>query len=167
MTVQRFDQEMIAEMRAQAEASPRRRAHKNIHSDYQQPVQRLFVSMLPDSYVRPHRHSQPTKWEFFLVIEGMLELLFFDEQGELTERIALSPNSDCFGVEIPPNTWHATVCHAPVTFVEVKQGPYEVSDDKDFAQWAPAENTDEVPAFLAELKLLRPGERMSTLAQQA
>ena len=44
---------------------------------------------------------------------------------------------------------------------------YEISDDKDFAQWAPAENTDEVPAFLAELKLLRPGERMSTLAQQA
>ena len=35
------------------------------------------------------------------------------------------------------------------------------------SQDAMAENTDEVPAFLAELKLLRPGERMSTLAQQA
>ncbi|MDC8829266.1 WbuC family cupin fold metalloprotein [Alteromonas gilva] len=156
--MKRFDRELLSELRAKAEASPRRRAHHNVHEDYQQPVQRLFVCMLPDSYVRPHRHSQPTKWEFFMVVEGCLELLFFDDNGTLTERLALGPQSDVLGVEIPPNTWHATVCHAPVTFVEVKQGPYEVTDDKDFAAWAPKEGETQVPAFLSQLKTLKTGE---------
>lgn len=155
-----FDLELLSELRAQAEASPRRRAHHNVHEDYQQPVQRLFVCMLPDSYVRPHRHSQPYKWEFFMVVDGCLELLFFDDEGTLTERMALGPGSDCFGVEIPPNTWHATVCNAPVTFVEVKQGPYEVTDDKDFASWAPAEGDEGVPEFLQQMKLLRPNQTL-------
>lgn len=153
-----FDQEFLSELRAQAEASPRRRSHHNVHEDYKQAVQRLFVCMLPDSYVRPHRHSQSHKWEFFMVVDGCLELLFFDDEGTLTDRMALGPGSDTLGVEIPPNTWHATVCNAPVTFVEVKQGPYEVTDDKDFAAWAPAEGDDEVPEFLLKLKSLRPGQ---------
>ena len=157
MIVKKFDLELLTELRAQAEASPRRRAHHNVHEDYEQPVQRLFVCMLPDSYVRPHRHSQSHKWEFFMVVDGCLELLFFDDEGTLTERMALGPGSDCFGVEIPPGTWHATVCNAPVTFMEVKQGPYEVTDDKDFARWAPAEGNENVPAFLNKLKKLRPG----------
>ena len=159
--MKKFDVELLSELRAQAEASPRRRAHHNVHDDYRQPVQRLFVCMLPDSYVRPHRHSQPHKWEFFMVVDGCLELLFFDDYGVLTERLALGPGSDCLGVEIPPNTWHATVCHQPVTFVEVKQGPYEVTDDKDFADWAPAEGDDAVTAFLASMKILRPGNVLS------
>ncbi|GGF63474.1 WbuC family cupin fold metalloprotein [Alteromonas lipolytica] len=160
--MKKFDLELLSELRAQAEASPRRRAHHNVHEDYQQVVQRLFVCMLPDSYVRPHRHSDAHKWEFFMVVDGCLELLFFDDAGTLTERLALGPGSDCLGVEIPPNTWHATVCHAPVTFVEVKQGPYEQTGDKDFAAWAPVEGDEAVPRFLENMKVLRPGYSLKT-----
>ena len=62
--MKKFDIELLSELRARAEASPRRRAHHNVHDDYQQPVQRLFVCMLPDSYVRPHRHSQDSNGEY-------------------------------------------------------------------------------------------------------
>lgn len=156
--MKRFDQELLTELRAQAEASTRRRAHHNVHEDYQQAVQRLFICMLPDSYVRPHRHSQPTKWEFFLVVEGHLELLFFNDNGVLQERVSLGPGCDSFGLEIPPNTWHATICKDPVCFVEVKQGPYEVTDDKDFAAWSPAEGEPGVANFMAQMRVLKPGE---------
>lgn len=159
--MKRFTKQFTDELTQRAQDSARRRAHHNVHEDYAQPVQRLFVSMLPDSYVRPHRHTSPTKWEFFLVVAGTLDILLFDEQGVLTERIALTAGGDTFGLEIPPNTWHCTVCDAPVTFVEVKQGPYEVMDDKDFASWAPPEGEPEVPSALHALKRLQTGQRLT------
>lgn len=76
--------------------------------------------MLLDFYVCLYCYSQLIKWEFFLVIDGMLELLFFDEQGEFIECIVLSLNSDCFGVEILLNIWYVIVCYVLVMFVEVK-----------------------------------------------
>ncbi|WP_232230491.1 MULTISPECIES: WbuC family cupin fold metalloprotein [unclassified Alteromonas] len=151
-TVQLFDSKMFSELKDRASNSERRRANLNIHQSYNDVVQRLFIAMMPDSYVRPHRHVQAYKWEFFMVLEGALDLLFFDDQGVVIERVTLEPEGQCVGLEIPPNTWHATVCFEPVVFMEVKQGPYDVNEDKGFAPWAPEEGSMEVPEFLAKLK---------------
>ncbi len=156
--IKRFDKATFDTLIEQASKSDRRRAHMNVHGSYEDVVQRLFIAMMPDSYVRPHRHVQAHKWEFFMVLEGELALLFFDDEGKVVERIKLSDNGDCSGVEIPPNVWHATVCHAPVVFMEVKQGPYEATGDKGFASWAPAENEPEVPEFLQALKDVSVGQ---------
>jgi len=156
----RFDKTLFERLKSQAESSDRRRAHFNVHATYQDVVQRLFIAMMPDSYVRPHRHIQPHKWEFFMVLEGELDILFFDNEreGKLVERITLKAGGDTHGVEIPPNVWHATVCHSPVVFMEVKQGPYEVNDDKGFATWSPEEGSHLVPDFLNALKCASEGE---------
>ncbi|GEA10551.1 WbuC family cupin fold metalloprotein [Alteromonas sp. KUL49] len=160
-SVLRFDAQMINALSKSAKDSPRQRANKNIHPHYQDAVQRLFISMCPDSYVRPHRHTQDYKWEFFMVVSGRLDILLFEEDGTLTERIPLEAGGETFGVEIPPNTWHATVCYEPVTFVEVKQGPYEITEDKNFALWSPPEGDNRVPAFLQTLKTAEVGQLLS------
>tara|TARA_Y100001968_G_scaffold317349_1_gene346254 strand:- start:359 stop:901 length:543 start_codon:yes stop_codon:yes gene_type:complete len=158
MGIKRFDKTLFENLKAQADRSSRRRAHLNVHNNYQDPVQRLFIAMMPDSYVRPHRHTQPHKWEFFMVLDGELDLIFFDEQGRCEQRISLCANGETSGVEIPPNVWHATTCHSPVVFMEVKQGPYEVTDDKGFAPWSPEEGSALVPDFLARVKQVREDE---------
>lgn len=154
-----IDRAMLEQLKRDAAASPRQRANVNLHANYDDLVQRLFIAMLPNSYVRPHRHIQAHKWEFFMVVEGSVDLLFFDDKALLTKRVTLAAGSHCVGVEIPPNVWHATVCYEPVVFMEVKQGPYEVTGDKGFADWAPAEGEESVGHFLSLLKSSEPGSQ--------
>ena len=156
-----FDAAFFAEIDRRAENSKRRRANTNLHRDASSLVQRLFISMMPDSYVRPHKHTQAHKWECFLVVSGQLDFLLFDDNGVLTDRVTLSAEGECRGIEIPPGQWHATVCREPVVFFEVKQGPYEVESDKVFADWAPEEADVNVPVFLEALKNLKLGFRVS------
>jgi cupin fold WbuC family metalloprotein len=54
MTIKVFSVEGLDLLVTQAKNSPRLRQHKNIHLDYADPCQRLFNSIEPDSYIRPH-----------------------------------------------------------------------------------------------------------------
>ena len=58
-----------------AKLAPRQRSHHNLHEQLDANVQRLFISTEPDTYMRPHRHSESHKWELFLVLKGQLDLL--------------------------------------------------------------------------------------------
>jgi len=154
-----FDKAWFAELDQKAQQSPRKRSNVNVHNHYDDPVQRLFITLYPNSYVRPHRHSQTDKWEFFLMISGEVDFLLFDDQGVCIERIRLSAQGECRGLEIPPNVWHAVVpCEQAATFFEVKNGPYQVLDDKDFAYWAPAEHEPGAAEFVMALSKVKVGE---------
>jgi cupin fold WbuC family metalloprotein len=48
---------LLEELEAKAVASPRRRAHYNLHASADDLVQRFIVVFQKDSYVRPHRHT--------------------------------------------------------------------------------------------------------------
>lgn len=151
--------ETLADLRRQARASERQRAHLNVHDSPQAPVQRLFIAMEPDTYIRPHRHPRPGKWEFFVLLEGEIDLLVFDEDGVLQQRTVLSAG-DTRAVELPPGTWHTYVAQATGTVVlEVKEGPYLPTPAEDFASWAPVENTSAAGDCLAWLRRARPGDR--------
>lgn len=154
-----FDDRMLDELTAQARVSPRRRANHNVHADLDEAVQRLFIAIEPGSYVRPHRHPEPGKWEFFLVLRGRMAALLFDRQGKVLQRQELSPGGLVHGFEIPPDTWHCVVALAPGSvFFEVKQGPYTPLKDKDFAPWAPAEGEPGSEALCRWFAVARPGE---------
>jgi len=146
----------LADLSRQASRAERRRTHLNIHGSPDAPVQRLFIAMEPDTYIRPHRHPQPNKWEFFVVLEGEIDLLVFDTAGIVQQRTVLSA-TQTRAVELPPCTWHTYVCRQPGSLVlEVKEGPFIPTPEEDFAPWAPAENTPAVADFLAWLRQAQP-----------
>ncbi|WP_102798295.1 WbuC family cupin fold metalloprotein [Bowmanella denitrificans] len=158
MSVKFFNQELFQLLQQGANESPRRRLNHNIHQDLNDPVQRLFITLMPDSYVRPHRHSQLEKWECFLMLQGQVAFLIFDESGKLLQRYELNADGPLRGLEIPANTWHTVVPgDEPATFFEVKQGPYQAMEDKDFAAWAPIEGP-QGQDFLSRLKSLKVGQ---------
>jgi cupin fold WbuC family metalloprotein len=139
-----------------AASAPRRRAHLNIHTALDAPVQRLFIATEPDTYMRPHRHPEAHKWEFFVVLAGELHLLIFADTGELTGRIPMSAQA-VRAVEIPPGTWHAYVCMRPGTLaLEVKEGAYLPTQPQDFGSWSPPESAPEAPDYLAWMRTARP-----------
>ncbi len=151
--------EMLAGLSQQARSAERRRAHLNVHDSLEAPVQRLFIAMEPGTYIRPHRHPQANKWEFFLLVEGEIDLLVFDDDGVLQQRTVLSA-SRARAVELQPGTWHTYVSQAEGTVVlEVKEGPYLPTPGEDFAPWAPAENSAAAGDLLAWLQQAQPGDR--------
>jgi len=143
----------LDELSRAAGASPRRRLNLNLHGDYADPCQRLFNAVEPDSYLRPHRHTEPPKPECFVAVRGRFHLLIFDDAGSITERIEISPQGPVLAADVPPGAWHAIVALEPGSiFFETKPGPYTPLTDKDFAPWAPAEGSVEAADYLEKLR---------------
>lgn len=130
----------LAGLSREAAASPRRRKNLNLHPELSDPVQRLLNAMEPGTYVRPHRHTTPPRWELLAVLSGSVAVLVLDDGGTVLERVMLDARGDNRVLEIPVGAWHTLASMEPGTvLLELKPGPYEAMVDKDFAAWAPKE----------------------------
>jgi len=148
---------LLDELAAKAAASPRARAHYNIHATPADPVQRFVVVASGDSYFRPHRHA--TRSELAVIVRGRLDVLTFDGHGRVTARYAVGEGTDALAYETPQGTWHTVVPGAAGgAFLEVKEGPYDPATSAEFAAWAPAEGHASVPKFLEWLRSAQPGD---------
>lgn len=152
----RFTSAELEGLSATAAAAQRRRAHLNVHPGLEDPVQRLFIALEPGTYIRPHRHPEPNKWELFVLIKGAVDALLLDDDGGVLERIRMSATG-ARAVEVPPNAWHSYVCLEPETVVlEVKEGPYVPSTEPNFGPWAPEEGSAAAAGYLAWLERASP-----------
>jgi len=147
---------MMDELIGQAAKTERQRLNFNIHESPSDPVQRLFIATGPSSYFRPHRH--PGKSEFAIVLRGRFDILLFDANGVVTERVSAGPNHDTFALEIPQDIYHTWIPQAEASlFFEVKEGPFDPATASQFAPWSPAEGTAQVKAFQEKLRTIGPG----------
>ncbi len=161
-----IDRETLSALQRDAATSPRRRMHLNFHTSMAESVQRLVVAIEPDSYIRPHRHVQPPKWEFFLVINGAVSLLLFDDYGTVERRLDMGRGGPVFGYEIPPGVWHTVVAlESNTVFAEVKMGPYAPIADQDFAAWAPMEGDHACAKFTRWFYTAEPGSTPPAVSQ--
>ena len=145
----------LDELTKNAERDARKRKNLNLHDNLADPCQRLFNAVGPDSYIRPHRHTDPPKPECFIGIRGTIALILFDGQGEIDTVIELGQSAEVVAVDIPQGIWHGVVAlTAGCVFFETKPGPYNQLQDKDFAPWAPPEGTTEAADYLRELAIL-------------
>jgi cupin fold WbuC family metalloprotein len=149
---------IFPELMAQANASPRARAHHNIHDSSSDPVQRFFVVANRASYFRPHRHAG--KCEMAVVLKGAFDVLIFDETGCVTARHAIGEGTPNLGYETPQATWHTLMARADgAAFLEIKQGPYDPATASEFAPWAPQEGHERVAQYLTWLRNAQPQDR--------
>jgi cupin fold WbuC family metalloprotein len=134
-----------------ATASPRLRMNYNFHSGPADNPHRFLNVLLRGTYIRPHRHLAPPKSESFLVLEGMADVILFDDEGAITARHRLgaeSPEGHMWGIDIPPGVWHTILARTGrVVCFEVKPGPWVAASDKEFGSWAPAENDPDAAAY--------------------
>lgn len=155
----RFHESQLQELVLLAGQSNRGRAHLNTHDSLDADVQRLFIATSRDTYIRPHRHNEPHKWEFFLLIEGRMDLLLFADDGEIMERCRLS-HDDTRAVEVPAGQWHSYVCCQPGTMaLEVKQGAYTPATVDELAPWSPEEDVTGAADFLTWMRTADIGSR--------
>ncbi len=156
--MKRVDRRLLRLLADRASVEPRRRTNHNLHTTLEDRVQRFCNAMAPGSYVRPHRHVTPPKWELFAVLGGAAAVLTFDGDGRVRERAELGRGGDVI-VEVPPGMWHAVAAlEADTVLLEIKEGPYQPVSDKDFAAWAPVEGHPDAARFERWYRAARPGD---------
>ena len=148
----KIDLSLLDQTSQKARISPRLRMNHNFHSGSQDTMQRMLNAMEPGTYIRPHKHEHPDKREVFFALKGTLCLVEFEDDGRIRESTLLNPKSDCIGAEIQARTYHTVISlESGSVAYELKDGPYDPADDKNFAGWAPPEGASDAEAYLEQL----------------
>src|SRR5262249_38567871 len=150
--IQTIDSKLLEELLQRARLSPRRRAILCLHDGDWEHAHRMLNALTVGTYVRPHRHEDKHKGEGFIILRGKLALLIFTDTGEVDfeQSRVLSAEAGCFGIDIPPGVWHSLVALEETVIYEVKGQPaggYVKAQDKDFAPWAPEEESREADEY--------------------
>lgn len=143
-----IDNKLLNRLSLKSLESSRKRTNYNFHRSDNDLLQRMLNVVQPGSYVQPHKHESPDKREAFVILKGRMLVVLFNDSGNIIEHHILDRNSDVYGIEISPGTYHTIVALEKDTCVyEVKDGPYNPNDDKHFADWAPSEEQIEEGQF--------------------
>ena len=150
-----FGASTLDALSADARETPRRRLNLNFHADPAHPAHRLLNAVEPGSYIRPHRHADPSKDETFVVLRGAFGVVLFDASGNVTHTEVIRAGGELVGAHIPAGVFHSLVALEPGSvFFEVKAGPYEVLTDKEWGGWSPPENDPAAATYVARLRAL-------------
>lgn len=148
----RIDQKIVDATSKIAKVADRKRMNYNFHPRLDDSLQRMLNAIEPGTYIQPHKHENPDKTEIFMVLKGRILVIEFEENGEIADFEILDSKEGKFGIEIPPRTWHTIISlEAGSVAYEIKDGPYNPIDDKNFASWAPKEGDLETQSFLNDL----------------
>lgn len=129
--------EDIDRLKEAAEEAPLRRARICLHQSHDDPVQEMIIAFMRDSYVRPHRHAG--KSESFHLIEGRLDVVFFDDEGSVTRRIPMAPfgAGHTFAYRLSSDLWHTVIPRTDYVILhETTTGPF-MKDEDNSAPWSP------------------------------
>ena len=140
-------------LKERARGNRRQRARLCAHRGADEVVHEMLIVHARDCYVRPHKHRQ--KSESFHVIEGELQVVIFDDAGQVVRVIRMGEfgsggvfyyrlDEGLFHTVIPVSNW--------VVFHETTKGPFDRAETI-FAEWAPTdEQLEEQQVFLQQLK---------------
>jgi cupin fold WbuC family metalloprotein len=140
------DATAIDALKGDASKNPRKRIRLCTHRSVDDRVHEMIIVHTKDTYVRPHRHNG--KSESFHVIEGLADVVFFDDRGEITQVIRMGPFSSgrTFYYRIADPLYHTLLIRSDVlVFHEATTGPFR-REETSFAPWAPEESDAEAVA---------------------
>lgn len=154
--MKQFSPDYLSDLTEQAKTNDRLRQHRNVHRSFQDPCQRLFNAIEPGSYIRPHRHASDPRDELLVAIRGLMALITFDDNGNVTNVMRLGTEKygpeTCPAAEVPSDVWHTLIAlESGCVLLETKAGPFDPDQPKDFAPWAPPEYSSDMSGYLKTL----------------
>ena len=128
-----------------ARSSARKRSRFCAHSSVDSDVHEMMICHPKGTYVSPHKHVG--KDESFHLISGEIDLLLFDDQGNIKDVLHMGnyKSGEPFYYRIPADIFHTQIFKQDTIFHEVTKGPFN-KNDTIAADWAP----DEKDAMLVE-----------------
>ena len=142
----------IEGLKRKAKLNPRKRIRICVHKDVKENIHEMLIVHGKSCYVHPHNHIGKT--ESFHIIEGLVDIIIFHENGEINKTISMGDYASGrkFFYRLPPSHFHTLIIRSEVlVFHEITNGPFN-PDDTVWADWAPAETEEykvvEYRAFL-------------------
>ena len=118
-----INKELLNSICLQAKENERLRMNYNFHETLDAPAQRLLNSLQPGTNLPVHKHANTA--ETYILLQGKLQVLFYNSDKELTDSVILDQKEGKFGIHIPVGQWHTIDVLEPDTVIfEVKDGPY-------------------------------------------
>lgn len=140
-------------LKQKAEVTSRCRSRLCVHENIDDVFHEMFIVHEYETYVRPHKHIGKT--ESFSVIEGTVEMIFFDAEGVITSVIEMGSYSSGkeFYCRIPEGQYHTMLITSEfLVFHEGILGPFD-KEKTIFASWAPEEKESQLSGeFIKRLK---------------
>lgn len=125
-----IDKILLDELSGKPLASERLRMNYDMRNSQADGSQRMLNAIEPDTVLPVHRHRNSS--ESCFVVRGSAEEVFYDDEGNVTERVKMQAGSDCVGVHIEKGRWHKIISLEPGTVIfEAKDGAYEPSSPED------------------------------------
>ena len=127
-------------LKQKVNANERKRVRLCAHRSIEDQVQEMFVALTRESYIRPHKHLH--KSESFHIVQGMMELIIFDDEGNITDSIRLADPSSGgrFYHRLTDPAFHTLrILSDFLVFHETTSGPFEKAGTL-FAPWSPEEH---------------------------
>ena len=130
----------------------RKRIRLCAHAEPTDPLHEMLIVHERGAYVRPHKH--PGKIESAHIIEGLVDVVVFDDDGQITSVIRMgdyaSGKTFYYRMAIP--LFHTLIIRSDVlVFHETTNGPFD-RRDTIFAPWAPEDSdVSHVNFFMGDL----------------
>lgn len=138
--IARVGPEDVALIKAQARRNPRGRARLCAHQSNEDALHEMIIAVTRDSYIHPHRHVG--KSESFHIIEGLVDVVIYDDAGTIVELIPLGDHTSHrqFYYRLQNERFHGLIIHSDVlVFHEVTNGPFSPNGSRR-APFAPDES---------------------------
>lgn len=120
-----INNEILDNLSAQAKASPRLRMAMDLRNSPEDLSQRMLNALEPGTVMPIHRHHASS--ETVVVLRGKIEWVFYDDNGNETERVVLDANGEPRMLNVEKNRWHSLIIclKSGSVLYESKNGAYQ------------------------------------------
>ena len=148
-----INKDFLGRLFEQAVENPRLRQSFDLRTSSDDNSQRILNALVPGTVVPIHRH--PNSNENVLLLCGKLVEVFYDDNGNETERFLLDPSVGNYGCVVPPGVWHSVEVLVPSVIYEAKDGKYGEDGSVSFDAFKAKDEADVASSFsngLGDLK---------------
>ncbi|EMY76382.1 cupin fold metalloprotein, WbuC family [Leptospira weilii serovar Ranarum str. ICFT] len=135
-----------------AKGTKRQRARICSHLNSSELLQEMFIVHPRGTYVRPHKHID--KPESMMILEGEVDLITFDENGNVGDRMSMGAyhTGKIFYDSMRSSAYHTLLIRSEwLVFLEITKGPFR-KEDTIFAPWSPEDHdTESVREFMNKI----------------
>ena len=125
-----IDKNILDELSAKAKENPRLRQSMDLRNSPEDLSQRMLNALEPRTVMPIHRHHESS--ETVVIIRGCIRWIFYDENGNETERVTLDANGEPRMLNVERNRWHSLEClESGSVLYESKDGPYHPLEEDE------------------------------------
>lgn len=125
-----IDKTILDELTAKAKESPRLRMAMDLRNTPEDQSQRMLNALEPGTILPIHRHHGSS--ETIVILRGRIRWIFYDENGNETERVTLDANGEPRMLNVEKNRWHSLEClESGSVLYESKDGPYHPLEEDE------------------------------------